>query len=77
MDLGFGKNNEIFIMIKGLLPEDGNTKNIVFEQADRGRKVRIKGFEKESNKTKTKSKLPKRKDSYKKKPFKRTNITYL
>ena len=76
MDLGFGKNNEIFITIKGLLPKDGTTKNIVLEQVDRGRKIRIKGLEKESNKTKLNSKLPKRKRNNKKEPFKRTNIIY-
>ena len=46
IDLGFGKKNEIFIMIKGLLPKEGNTKNVVVEQIDRGRKIRIKGLEK-------------------------------
>jgi len=65
IDLGFGKKNEIFIKIKGLLPKGDNTKNIVVERVDRGRKIKIKGFEKE---------LPKRKE--KKKPFRRTNITY-
>ena len=74
IDLGFGKKNEIFIMIKGLFPKEGNTKNVVVEQIDRGRKIRIKGLEKESNKTKLK--VPNRKDNDKKKPFKRTNITY-
>ena len=72
IDLGFGKKNEIFIKIKGLLPKGDNTKNIVVERVDRGRKIKIKGFEKEFNKTM--SKLPKRKE--KKKPFRRTNITY-
>ena len=44
IDLGFGKKNEIFIMIKGLLPKEGNTKMLLLNKLTGEEKLGLKDW---------------------------------